>query len=416
MDRPTLFLSSTVYDFLDLRSALKDYLELRGCRVLASEFTDFTHPLDKHSYEACLAAIEQADLFVLFIGRRVGGWFDEPNQISITRAEYRHAYELAKAKKIRILCFVRSDVWDHRQSVRDLAKALRADPELSDQQRERLANHPSLVMENAKAVISFIEEVAKNNETAAATKGLGTAPIANWIWPFATFTQVRQAIDPLVLNGLAVRDAAARKALEEQLLAMLLGIVPRITDGPSNPINAALNVVKELGLNSSNFTGTLQVSEKTWNRLVVLVLFSMDAKVDPTPLQAHLSSGLLLEYDPAAGAYRQTSEFDLLVKVINQAKLLEGSGNADGTDLLKCGKSVDRNGSRMVPAVTLTACAHRLLRWVDLIQTGKALARSLAGKPVTKLVPIPPSPILDQVPQLEAEAVTPEQMRAFIND
>src|SRR3546814_9423606 len=91
---------STVFDFADLRSALKDYLELRGCRVLASEFTDFTHPLDKHSYEACLAAIGQADLFVLFIGRRVGGWYDELNRISITRAEYRHAYELAKAGKI----------------------------------------------------------------------------------------------------------------------------------------------------------------------------------------------------------------------------------------------------------------------------------------------------------------------------
>lgn len=416
MDRPTLFLSSTVYDFGDLRSALKDYLELRGCRVLASEFTDFTHPLDKHSYEACLAAIEQADLFVLFIGRRVGGWFDEPNQISITRAEYRHAYELAKAKRIRILCFVRSDVWDHRQSVRDLAKALKADPELSDLQREKLANHPSLAMENAKAVISFIEEVAKNNETAAATKGLGTAPIANWIWPFATFTQIRQAIDPLVLNGLAVRDAAGRKALEEQLLTMLLEIVPRISDGPSNPINAALNVVKELGLNSSDFSGTLRVGEKTWNRFVMLVLFAMNAKADPTPLQTHLSSGLLLEYDPAAGAYRQTSEFDLLVKVIDQAKRLDRSGNADGMELLKYGRSVDPHGNRLVPAATLVACAHRLLRWVDLIQTGKALARSLAGKPVKNLTPVPLSPILDQVAQLEAEAVTPEQIRVFVND
>jgi hypothetical protein len=91
MDRPTIFLSSTVHDFADLRGALKDYLEQRGCRVLASEFTDFTRPLDKHSYEACLDTIQQADLFVLFIGRRVGGWFDEGKKISITRAEYEHA-------------------------------------------------------------------------------------------------------------------------------------------------------------------------------------------------------------------------------------------------------------------------------------------------------------------------------------
>src|SRR3546814_3002892 len=176
MNGPTLFLSSTVFDFADLRSALKDYLELRGCRVLASDFTYFTHPLDKDSYEACLAAIGQADLFVIFIGRRVGGWYDELNRISITRAEYRHAYELAKAGRIRILCFVRSDVWNHRQSVRDLTKALQADPEISEQQREKLASHPTLAMDNAEAIISFIDEVTRNNETAVAVRGLGTAP------------------------------------------------------------------------------------------------------------------------------------------------------------------------------------------------------------------------------------------------
>jgi hypothetical protein len=311
---------------------------------------------------------------------------------------------------------VRSDVWDRRQSMHDLAKALRADPELSDQQREKLANYPSLSIENAKTVIDFIDEVSKNNETAAAAKGLSSPPIANWIWPFATFTQIRQAIDPLVLNGLTVRDAAGRKALEEQLFTMLMGIVPRITDGPANPIDAVLNIVRELGLNSSNFQGNLRVSEKTWNRLLMLAVFAMNAKVDAAPLQVHLSSGLLLEYDPAAGTYRQTSEFELLVKVIHQAKLLERSGTSDTMELMKYGKSADPNGNRTVPATTLTVCAHRLLRWVDLIQTGKALARSMAGKPVTKLKPVPSSPILDQVSQIEAESVTPEQMRAFIND
>jgi hypothetical protein len=62
---PTFFLSSTIYDFRDLRSAVKFYLEELGCRVLASEYNDFLKPLDRHSYEACLKAIEQTDYFVL---------------------------------------------------------------------------------------------------------------------------------------------------------------------------------------------------------------------------------------------------------------------------------------------------------------------------------------------------------------
>src|SRR6202041_2404207 len=113
MDRPTIFISSTIYDFRDMRSAIKEHLESNGCRVLASEFNDFTKPLDKHSYEACLAAIEQADFFLLLIGTRVGGWYDKTKRVSITQQEYRTAYSLAKSDRLRLLSFVRAEVWDH---------------------------------------------------------------------------------------------------------------------------------------------------------------------------------------------------------------------------------------------------------------------------------------------------------------
>lgn len=39
MNRPTFFLSSTIYDLRDLRSAIKYYLEQQGCRVLSSAFS-----------------------------------------------------------------------------------------------------------------------------------------------------------------------------------------------------------------------------------------------------------------------------------------------------------------------------------------------------------------------------------------
>jgi hypothetical protein len=73
MKPPTFFLSSTIYDFKDLRSAIKYYLEQQGCRVLASDFNDFPKPLDKHSYDACLKGIGEADDFVLLIGPESAG-------------------------------------------------------------------------------------------------------------------------------------------------------------------------------------------------------------------------------------------------------------------------------------------------------------------------------------------------------
>ena len=77
MKPPTFFLCSTIYDFKDLRSSIKYYLQQQGCRVLASECNDFAKPLDQHSYDACLQTVRQADFFVLLIGSRVGGWYDQ---------------------------------------------------------------------------------------------------------------------------------------------------------------------------------------------------------------------------------------------------------------------------------------------------------------------------------------------------
>src|SRR3546814_3265278 len=122
-------------------------------------------------------------------------------------------------------------------------------------------------MDNAEAIISFIDEVTRNNETAVAVRGLGTAPIANWIWPFASFGQVRQAIDPLVLNGLATRDASGRKALEEQLYTILQDIVPKIKDAPMNPIKSVLNLRDSFDLRSEYIaTTSIHINEKNLNK------------------------------------------------------------------------------------------------------------------------------------------------------
>lgn len=415
MDRPTIFLSSTVHDFADLRSALKDYLELRGCRVFASEFTDFERPLDRHSYDACLATIEKADLFVLFIGRRVGGWFDEASKTSITRAEYRHAYKLAQEGRIRLFCFVRSDVWDHRQSVSDLKRALVADAALSEGQRQKLMNHPSAAMENAEAIISFINEVTKNVETANAAKGLGEAPIANWLCPFATFSQVRQALDPLIVSGFRVSEAAGRKALETLLWRLLQDVVPLIGGTPLNPRNSVLNLRTKLDLRGDQLRATIRMDKKTWTSFASLTAISMGANADPTPLLPVLSTDLLLRYDPSTGTFEHTEEHELLSYVIVQARGL-GSDRPRITDLARYGKPVDPSGTRVVPTELVLAWLERLLRWVDLMGAATVLARSLGGGPVSKPPTIPQSPLVDQEALLKKEAISLDQVRQFVRN
>ena len=123
--KPTFFISSTIYDFRDLRSALKFYLEELGYQVYASEYNDFKVANDKHSYDACLKLIEECDYFILLVGSRVGGFYDIENKISITRQEYREAYKLHEQGKLQIISFVRDDVWQLKEIKHELVNHLK---------------------------------------------------------------------------------------------------------------------------------------------------------------------------------------------------------------------------------------------------------------------------------------------------
>ena len=155
MKRPSIFLSSTIYDFRDLRSALKYHLELQGCSVLASEFNDFQKPLDEHSYDACLQSIEQSDYFILLIGSRVEGMYDTDGQISITQQEYRTAYELHKRGRLHIMTFVRSEVWQVREDRKALSKHLQ-ELHMKESEVKKVLPYPSKFASDAEFISSFI--------------------------------------------------------------------------------------------------------------------------------------------------------------------------------------------------------------------------------------------------------------------
>jgi len=71
---PTVFISSTCYDLKQIRTALKDYIEVQlGFDAMLSEYDSF--PLDTSigTVENCIRAVRaRADIFVLVVGRRYG--------------------------------------------------------------------------------------------------------------------------------------------------------------------------------------------------------------------------------------------------------------------------------------------------------------------------------------------------------
>lgn len=192
MDKPTVFVSSTIYDFADLRSALKYWLEEMGFGVRMSEFNDFVKDSSENSYDACLKAIEECDYYILLIGSRVGGLFSKEPKISITEKEYQIANQLANEGKLKkMFVFVRKDIWTIKEDRKALAKFL-TDEYVNDKeiQVEEIVNHSSKFINDAEFIINFINEVGKVDEMIQAVKSDQTRPKYNWINTFSTFEDI----------------------------------------------------------------------------------------------------------------------------------------------------------------------------------------------------------------------------------
>lgn len=182
MSKPIIFISSTILDFADLRSALYYQLTEMGYEVLVSEQNDFPVIRDKDSYTTCLKNIERCQFFILLIGSRVGGKYDD--KISITRREYQIAYELTKTDKIKIIPFVRRSVWDHRERVKELASFLKHE-KMNAEEINKIAYSKSHFAHDSQHIIGFINEVTHSNEMKLAVETCGERPKGNWIHIFS---------------------------------------------------------------------------------------------------------------------------------------------------------------------------------------------------------------------------------------
>src|SRR5215203_3874197 len=93
--RPRVFVSSTIYDLRDLRSAIKYWLEELGLQVELSEATDFSRRPNQGAFQSCFGVIARCDFYVLLVGGRRGQWYVK-DKASVTQQEYRTAVDLAK--------------------------------------------------------------------------------------------------------------------------------------------------------------------------------------------------------------------------------------------------------------------------------------------------------------------------------
>lgn len=168
--RPTVFLSSTIRDFADLRGAIKFWLEENGFEVWLSEFNDFDKRPGANAFDACFESVRRADFYVLLIGDKRGSLY--AGDITVTQQEYRVAYEAFRADSHPIpLLFARKRTTDLLDGWRSARPTVRSSQPFAE----------------ATFVEALIEEVEHRGETQSAVAGVGAYPPANWLHRFDDF-------------------------------------------------------------------------------------------------------------------------------------------------------------------------------------------------------------------------------------
>lgn len=113
--QPTIFLSSIISEFYDLRGAMRYFLGKSGFRVLMSEEVDFGADCGKDSLDNCKDQITKSDYYLLLIGNNPGTVFQiDGKDTTVTFEEFKHYISLVRSgKTLNFIAFVRQQTWDN---------------------------------------------------------------------------------------------------------------------------------------------------------------------------------------------------------------------------------------------------------------------------------------------------------------
>lgn len=351
MVKPKVFISSTIYDFQDMRSALKYWLEEFGYDVLMSECCDFDKDSSKNSYDACLGTIMGCDYFILLIGGRVGGWYDK--SISITRKEYQTAYDAAQQGHIkRIFSFVRQSIWDVLEDRQSLVKVLEEmDIKKNGQcvDKKRIVYHDSKLAEEVEHIKNFMDEVARKSEFKK-----GEKPNFNWINGFNSFEDI---VNVLTIE-LGLKVNLVRRVSERNIKHALARNLASLTEMGSNGIIATFlsfdtirkQMVLERELAIKNpITYQIRLDRKELRNVFEAIMFyDMGVhELDTMVFEDAINSGRFLTYNITKEEYIETGMCTALRDIIYDIKRLQrhtlGFDNKDRLNIMELSQKYKEN-------------------------------------------------------------------------
>ncbi|MCL2565687.1 MAG: DUF4062 domain-containing protein [Defluviitaleaceae bacterium] len=356
MDKPRVFISSTIYDFYDLRSALKYWLSEAGYDAQLSEHPDFSKDSSLNSYDACLNSIHSCDYFILLIGGRRGGTLTDCDSISITRKEYREAYKLAMEEKIKIVTFLRKGTADRLHERESIAIAL--DGEGNENKKSSSSHfktdiwiHPSEYLQDPYHTKNFIDEVTKGAEGIAIKTGY------NWINLFEQFSDIITVLKNELGFNLPLSRMISKNNVEKTILRNMKGILQKFSYAKTgDDLNWFLMIREEL----YTFMQEHEKAQASWYRNITftkskaflasqLVSWHKNGvdMIDSHAFEQALSSGNYFKYNREANKYEDTKFAKAFRDMHLEIGLLKDRANSiDNALINRIGEIIKGMGNR----------------------------------------------------------------------
>lgn len=310
-NRPRVFVSSTIRDFADLRSALKYWLEETGADVRMSEYVDFQREPDDATFDSCFKAIAECDYFILLVGGIRGSDFNDGT--SVTQQEYRVAAQLAQKGRIKPVIFIRKDVMTALSERRSLI-----DAGLS---KDKISATASRVLTDPEFVQAFVEEI---KQTEYEREGIEGRAGAFWYYQFGTF---REIVDALCVNlhlTISVRRQALLANLGHELEKNLTVLTERISSGAIIPVGFQLNALREsIRLDTSSEHLTLTDAQGTRLVFFQIAAWTVLENLRTVALRDAILSGEFLVYEQSGAMLRASHVQELMQDLLSRVERLQ---------------------------------------------------------------------------------------------
>lgn len=410
-NKPTVFVSPTIYEFRDLRSALRYWLEEMGCEVRLSEFTDFDRRPEQDTFDSCFNAIADSNYYVLLVGGNKGSTYQ--GEVSVTQQEYRTAIAFAREGKIKPIIFVRDQV------MTAIGERKRLQEEGLDP--EALWAVESRVLRDPEFIEAFLDEISRE-QLAEAEEG----HVAGTVWCYR-FSTLRDIVDALKINlGLhaSIRKQALLANLQLQLRRILISFSQK-RQGVPYPLHELLSYMRdEVKIQSGDLTRNmcLTYQQAYWVSLFWLSLPNPQW-IETSALTEAIASGEFLIHDHITGTYAASPVQDAILRLLSCLDSHKGTHQIlqveQKKDLLEMIGAVSerQDAVRIVGSYLMLMYAEQD-RQIDILRLTTALMQYVRDPTVPFQMPdlLPPTPLEEHIADIEAERITDDDLDFMLNN